>query len=374
METGTYNLFLPECHVVLLGNHDLTAFDRCITDNPHMGMYKMPKDDSATTRTIKMFVWTPKHTLGAVKLYTVSDPSDLDDIRCDVLVMKISEAEVYYTREIETAQKWTDHIRSVHGNDHRVVTLYGFDGIPDNLPVECTVMEDNDCIVLDIAVNPLRLLRKIWQKYFDIPRECPILNDPRRDDSRNLTVNIDRFFTHHTLSDILDIAMDCSPFICHNVQSASSGEEIWPRKYVISTYGGQMTLLFTEDTDTVDTRYMVYDVMLVVVNRHELVSDRFEEYMYIKCDIRSARAIFICTMPDDDCTDPDCRIQCRDRNNSVTTSYVGNIDNVIDIVHLGTGTSFDPPLIKRIIQHHVPQDAPDVPNNMKTGNLVGFRY
>lgn len=337
----------PTCHAGFIGTCDLSIFDKCITDNPQMDITVVTEESNSTTRTYRMKLLNPTVTDGTLKLYVASDPKDLDEVPCNVLVIYISDSEPYYGLELETEQKWTDHIRSIHGNDHRISTVY-VQFTATNLS-KCTV---KDRITYLCAKDPMRIITKIWREHLAISNYGPVLSNPRSDKLATVRVNIARFDESYDVPTILTHVVADNKYDVYEVP-ANVSRENRTHVYELGTVNGQITMTFTEDTDS-DLR-VKYDVLMVVVSRHGMISEQFKRYMDTECDVASAHSVFICTMPDDNCTDPECVIKCTEHIDMAFNKFVRRFCNVDGVVQLAINkqTHWNPPLLHRIIQHYV---------------------
>lgn len=345
------NQSYPVCHVVLLGRHDLTIFDRYITGNPRMRMRMINSDTSTTTRSIKTLMAYPYFTSGIIKFCIVSELNMLDTIRCNVLVINISESEPYYGSEVDITRTWTDRIRSIHCNDHAVMPVYvRYDSAKELLP-DCTVR--NDSIISNVTADPIRLLAKIWRIYLNVPRDSPVIYNPRPDKLANISIIIDRVDKSYTVSNILDMVMAGNNIACHRVPS-NENTEYNNHIYVIGTTLGQITMKFKEDNVQHNpSKRTIYDVLLVVIGRHGMLSNRFKSYMDNICDVVGTRPVFICAMPDDNCTNPRCKIQCNEHVNTAVNAYSRKFETVDGVIQMSTCVTWNPQLVKRIIRHYV---------------------
>lgn len=348
----------PTCNVGLIGKHDLTLFDRCITDNPHMDIHSIEKYTSTRTRSIVTRLVYPNDTVGILNLYVVSDPSDLDNIRCDVLVMNISDSEPYYKSEHATAQKWAEHNQRVRGDDHKVVTLnVRYDDVPYNdpmLPLGCTAKTDDRRVLLDCTNYPMRFIARLWILYLNVPPYSPVLYNPRKDQLRSLSINIDRVGIRHDVPTILDRVFPRNSSGFYPVCPTGSEEIHRDHTYIIGTMAGDIFMKFSEDTDIKHLDdHLKYDILMVVVNRHKLISNYFKRYMDTECAVASAHSVFVCVLPDDNCTNPDCIIQCTKHVGTAFNKFVRRFDNVDEVVQLTECYPCNSPLIDRIIRHYV---------------------
>lgn len=359
---------LPICHVGLVGTHDLSRFDKCIAAKPHMNIRVVHEESSSTTRTFKLILFNPNFTVGTLKLYVASDPKDLDKVPCNVLVINITDSEPYYGSELNTAQEWTDHIRSVRGNDHKVVVRYvQYDSA--DLP-DCMV-KDSNCVIYFGDNDPMRIIAKIWRAYLGTHMHYPVLHDPRPDELATIRVNIARFDKSYDVPTILTHVVADNKYVVYKVPAETECINVNTHVYEIGTINGQITMTFTENTGNTDPNLRVMDdVLMVVVSRHGLVSEQFKRYMDTECDVTSAESVFICTMPDDNCTDPECVIKCTKHISTAFNKFVrrfNNVDGVVQLV-MNEQSHWNPPLLQRIIHHNIND------GNYQDSLMVSYRY